>query len=517
MPPKKDVKDNMEEHESRDDSPKISFRDIEQSMTTFSGDDTYPISTWFDEFEDVAQLMDWSETEKLIYAKRLLTGTAKLFLRSLGSVRDYKNLKQQLDEEFGAKLNSAAIHKKLSSRKMKKDETYQQYFLHMKECALHGNIEDAALMEYVIDGIEDTETNKAILYGASNLKEFRKKLDIYKTMKEKCQNQSSPLSTQPMKNKTMKRCFKCGDLDHQAPACTKGIKCFRCNEFGHKGTECNDSPKKVLNIQNGKTNIKIDEEDKEVKIPYKRIRVNNFEKIALIDTGSDVNLMRISEVMKVIKDESNYDKDTITELTGIAGKRLHTEGLLSAKVVIDDYYTDFKFYVVQDNCIPVSIILGNPLLKEFEVKFTAKGVYLEKNPCMTRIVKENHAIYKDHNPENKAIAKKINKIFEEYKNAEKKKESNIDIKLVLTDEDPIRQSPRPLPPLERTLHKKDLLVARWASLLEEYSNEIELNNADALIRNPVCTMHTKIAARQKKVPNAHFGTTKIEEPVNRDS
>lgn len=151
-------------------------------MTPFTGDDTYPVEAWINELEDIALLMRWNDMEKLIYGKRLLSGTAKLFLRTQ-SGKSWSYLKEQLKEEFGLKLNSAAIHKKLISCKMNTDETCQQYFFHTKELALHGNIEEEALMEYVIDEIRDSESIKIVLYGASNLKEFRKKLDIYSDIK----------------------------------------------------------------------------------------------------------------------------------------------------------------------------------------------------------------------------------------------------------------------------------------------------------------------------------------------
>lgn len=157
MPKNKDDIESEEEEQEID--VQISFKDLEKSMHVFTGDDTFPIETFIDEFEDTAQIMKWTKVEKLIYAKRLLDGTAKLFLRSLGRVKDYTSLKKALKEEFGPKINSAIIHKKLASRRMKNDETYQQYFLSMKELALHGKVEDAALIEYVIDGIHDLETN----------------------------------------------------------------------------------------------------------------------------------------------------------------------------------------------------------------------------------------------------------------------------------------------------------------------------------------------------------------------
>lgn len=94
--------------------PRISFNDLEKSMTPFTGDDTYPIKTWISDFEDTATLMEWTEIEKIIYSKRLLSGTAKLFLRSLGSITSWVVLKELLKEEFAPKLSSATIHKKIS-------------------------------------------------------------------------------------------------------------------------------------------------------------------------------------------------------------------------------------------------------------------------------------------------------------------------------------------------------------------------------------------------------------------
>ncbi|CAK1582740.1 unnamed protein product [Parnassius mnemosyne] len=272
---------------------------------------------------------------------------------------------------------------------MKKDETYQQYFLHTKECALHGNIEDAALMKYVIDGIQDSESNKSILYRASNLKEFRKKLDIYKSFKEKTQTRLS-VSTPSAKNNKIKRCFNCRDLDHQAPTCIK----------------------------------------------------------ALIDTGSDVNLIKLSEVETLMTEKVIYDKEKSIHLTGIAGKELNTEGLLKVKVLIDDYYADLEFHVVQDYAIPVSVILGNPIFKDFEISFTRDGILLEKISYLILLAEEKNTICDEHYPENKEIADKITKLIEEYKTDAKKKESNIEMKVILTEEDPIHQSPRRFSPLE---------------------------------------------------------------------
>ncbi|KAL0880685.1 hypothetical protein ABMA27_001903 [Loxostege sticticalis] len=440
MPPKKNTNDeNGEEVEVH-----ISFQDLERSMTIFTGDDTYPISEFFDEFEDAADLMKWTKVERLIYAKRLLGGTAKLFLRSMGRVKDYPTLKKSLTEEFGPKLNSAMIHKKLAARKMKNDETYQQYFLTMKEIALHGKIEDAALIEYVIDGIRDSESNKVILYGASDMKEFRKKLDIYIEFRKKIttrpnQPTSHTSNQTSRKPSTVKRCFNCGDLDHQAPACTKGVKCFRCNDFGHKSNECPKTPKKTLKIQ---------ENEKQVTLPYKEVKIGSVDMVCLIDTGSDVNLITKSELQRIEDVVQDYEKNNVSIcLTGIAGRQIHTEGVFTTKIQIDDNYADIKLHIVEDDAIPVNFIIGNPILKEFEVNFTANGVLMKKIPVFTLSIETGDSP-EEYDIENSKYSKQIKKMVEDYNPNKEVKKSNVELRILLTDETPIYHSPRRLSPLE---------------------------------------------------------------------
>lgn len=51
-------------------------------------------------------------------------------------------------------MNGAELHKMLSKRRIKKDESVQTYFLVMKKIASRGKIEDEALYHYIIDGID---------------------------------------------------------------------------------------------------------------------------------------------------------------------------------------------------------------------------------------------------------------------------------------------------------------------------------------------------------------------------
>ncbi|KAK9759197.1 hypothetical protein QE152_g52 [Popillia japonica] len=78
----------------------MTFKDVEETVTTYDGGDTYPINRWISEFEEIATLMDWDDVEKLIYGKRLLKGEALLFVRSERGITSWEILKTKLRNEF---------------------------------------------------------------------------------------------------------------------------------------------------------------------------------------------------------------------------------------------------------------------------------------------------------------------------------------------------------------------------------------------------------------------------------
>ena len=119
----------------------LNFKDVEDSIRAFDGSDSYPIERWIQDFEDAAMLVRWNDLQKVVFAKKSLKGTAKLFIQGESAIRTWKKLKGALEEEFSSKINSAELHDMLSKRKMKKDETVQVYFLIMKELANRGQIE----------------------------------------------------------------------------------------------------------------------------------------------------------------------------------------------------------------------------------------------------------------------------------------------------------------------------------------------------------------------------------------
>jgi len=142
----------------------VNFRDVQESLSTFFGDNTYSVLKWIADLDEMAEVLAWSDLELLTYGKKLLTGTAQLFIRSETGIRSWGILKRLLMYEFGNRLTSADVHRKLSVRTKKSDETFHQYLLTMKEIGMHGNIEEDAIIVYIIASIPDSEVNKVILY-----------------------------------------------------------------------------------------------------------------------------------------------------------------------------------------------------------------------------------------------------------------------------------------------------------------------------------------------------------------
>lgn len=221
-------------------------------ISKFDGTDkTLSCSKWLQDIEDNAELFEWSPTQKLIVARRGLTGTAELWVKSEKVFKTFDDLKTALLKEFPESLNVKEIHEVMSARKKKKEESYYEYMLVMKELGKRGKFADYVAIQYIVDGIVDHEPNKAILYGASTYPVLKERLAIYENMKQMTKKRQEPVSPSaaPVR-RTASHCYNCGEKNHIASACKNGVKCYKCNQFGHIATTCGGV--KNVNIESPK-------------------------------------------------------------------------------------------------------------------------------------------------------------------------------------------------------------------------------------------------------------------------
>lgn len=218
----------------------LRFDDIQRSFKEFHGDKHLSIDSWLRHFIDQSEIFNLDDFEKFVYAKRLLKGTAKLFVEFESKATNWEELARELIDEFDRKVNSALIHHRLQERKKKQDETSTEYLYEMLSIASLTDIDIPAIITYTVNGLPGSTIMKSFMYEAENLKEFKKKLlsyDIQQGILKKEQMFNEKTSEDNKKH----ICFNCGDRKHQAPFCPmkdKGPKCFKCNEYGHISSSC---------------------------------------------------------------------------------------------------------------------------------------------------------------------------------------------------------------------------------------------------------------------------------------
>ncbi|GBO45647.1 Retrovirus-related Pol polyprotein from transposon 297 [Araneus ventricosus] len=383
----------------------INYSDIESAISKFNAESHENIANWLDHFENISQLFSLSDLQKFIFAKRLLGGTAALFVRTEPQINSWQKLKQALIDEFSFEINSAHLHELLSKRKIRDSESAPEYFLKMKELCSSGKIEDAALMHYAIKGINDRQENKTILYGCKNLFEFKEKLKVYEVIKSdyakskggfdknKARYDSNPrynsfdklkpkqghddrfnsknesankvkssggferMRYNNFKSRKSKFCFNSGDPTHISRFCVhkdKGFKCFECGAFGHKASECDKTKSKpevaTLDV---KFKPRLDN-----KVTIEDISVNS-----LIDTGSQATLLR-----KSVFDKVNICKlyPLNLSLSGFGKCKVNPLGYFKGNIKIDDFKCDADIYVVENNVMSYDVIVGMNVLMQGE-------------------------------------------------------------------------------------------------------------------------------------------------------
>lgn len=218
----------VNKHRRKKHSNILLFRDVEGSLETFSGDDKVSIDRWITDFEEMAELCDWSDIQKVAYARRLLRGSAKLFVNYEKCTRTWKKLRKALKEEFAEIVDTHAVHRELSQCKKAVNESSQKYIYKMLEIAAQANVDTRSVIQYIINGVQDDAVNKTILYGAKTIRELKERFAQYETMKDgKVKPKQTKMDGKKKahhkehNSKDSKRCFNCGSKDHLGKECPK--------------------------------------------------------------------------------------------------------------------------------------------------------------------------------------------------------------------------------------------------------------------------------------------------------
>ncbi|XP_070529412.1 uncharacterized protein [Cardiocondyla obscurior] len=237
----------------------------------------------------------------------------------------------------------------------------------------HVSIENDELLEYIIDGIPDVGLrDQARMQGFSSidglLKAFEKiALRDRGTMGSSREGEKRT-TTADDKKKTYtdsKRCFNCCGRDHlgvNCPTKTLGVKCFECRERGHIATKC---PKKN-NSDSEKRTVVASISHVANKKYTREVVINDHRILALIDTGSDITIMRMSEYAKI---EPPKMQTSCIEFCGIGGYSVKTLGEFQANISIDEHVYPIFIQVVPDTVLQYGLFIGADFIDTVDMNF----------------------------------------------------------------------------------------------------------------------------------------------------
>lgn len=161
-----------------------------------------------------AEIFNLSNLQKIIFAKNLLEGSAKLFVEYESSATDWEMLKNELRKEYEKSTNSLIIHQQLAQRYKRRDKTAIQYLYEMLNIGQQGNVEIRAVLTHCTNGLPGSPQSKAILYEANTLHEYKQKLQAHELQQNQSHGHSKKNYDKSKSTETPKadirRCNNCG-------------------------------------------------------------------------------------------------------------------------------------------------------------------------------------------------------------------------------------------------------------------------------------------------------------------
>ncbi|GFT04990.1 transposon Ty3-I Gag-Pol polyprotein [Trichonephila clavipes] len=167
----------------------------------------------------------------------------------------------------------------------------------------------------------------------------------------------------------------------------------------------------------------------------------------LIDSGSSVSLLR-ENTSRRIMDPTKLSKNKML-LTGIGEAQVTTIGSFEHEFKIDDENYSLTW---QKDKLKFEAVIGSDLLEQASISFTKEGVKFNKyenHAQLMQISAENLQEELDlRHVENRQIKKELEKLIQDYK-PEKTASTDVTMRIILKDEEPVCQHPRRLAFTER--------------------------------------------------------------------
>lgn len=209
---------------------------------------------------------------------------------------------------------------------------------------------------------------------------------------------------------------------------------------------------------------------------FHNIWINDVKLIALIDTGADVTIMKKHVLTKV--KPNYYKKEKSISISGI-GSVLDTDGTVNVNIKIgDDIFEETEVHIVNSDVMIPDLVIGMNVINKADIIFNKFGMKI-----MKRKDDEIKTDFSSEADEDSKFAFKIdvvtnmqerlvqNVVISDKRISDEVKEeilrykpnkidnTEIKMKIVVTDDIPVHQTPRRLPLTEYNLVNEQ--VEKW--------------------------------------------------------
>ncbi|GFX41122.1 uncharacterized protein K02A2.6-like [Trichonephila clavipes] len=283
-------------------------------------------------------------------------------------------------------------------------------------------IDEASIIQYIINGIDGPRSDKIILYGATSFFEFKQKLRTYETVIKNMgilnsnslnfrlsyESRGRDFKQQSFQRKPTKfnvsdaaknpqRCFNCNDIGHLSKSCpnhSRGPRCLSCNPYGHKSFEC------------------------------QRANLNNT-----ITPPSGVNAVnKLPSPINMCKDVTIFGRTFDSEIT------------------IDDQIFPVTISVVPNSCTNDDLIIGCDVIKQAHLNVSPKGVKFAQilkpfdnaNENFIMTISDSSPTFDISPNVSQHNRAEVEQLLSTYT---PKKTVNIELDIALTDDEPIFHKP----------------------------------------------------------------------------
>ncbi|KAL4123094.1 hypothetical protein QTP88_015324 [Uroleucon formosanum] len=401
--------------------------DLNKSIPAFNGLNTgYQALDWLRTVNGVANLHRWPDNFKLQSVRANLEGAARHWYASR-DIENWPDFERQFHKTFVGTVMTGDRWKEMSRRVQVRNENVHEYFhekvhlckmvgmsFHEMKIQILEGLYSKDLCVYLLSRNhkdEDELLSDVVEYGrldASRSSRIRHtNIDNKEKDTQKAGVTRSTIVAMPKKDQTktattgaltIRSCYNCGSKDHISPQCPKPRRekgaCYECAATDHQIGACPTRKKRFGDDGKpgsaGLMNIDVESDSgptDEYPLPYEvRCEYNvaveeeaecHVSFNAVVDTGSPVSLLKREFVPNnncVLKSADGCN------FSGINGAKVDVLGIFETKLLVDNNRMKITFYIVSNNTMSASAILGRDLLTKpgYKIEFINNEVNIIK-------------------------------------------------------------------------------------------------------------------------------------------